>query len=126
MSPITKYSISYLIFLAVLGGALFYWNATVPPAKVHPWSFYILGFFAIVFFLNHVFLLNAEDKRPAVFIRRFMATTALRLFLFMIVMLSYAVTHKELANLFIWHILVFYLSFTVFEIVSLYRHFQKK
>ena len=126
MSALTKYSLSYLIFLAFIGGGLWYWNSTAAPEKVHPLSYFIFAFFALVFFLNHLYLLNAENKKPAIFIRRFMATTAMRLFLFMIIMLSYAVTHKVLANLFIWHILVFYLTFTVFEIASLYRHFRKK
>ena len=115
-----------MIFLACIAGGLYFWNATAAPEKVHPLSYYLLGFFAIVFYLNHLFLLNAENKKPAVFIRRFMATTALRLFLFVIIMLAYAITHKPLANLFIWHILVFYFAFTIFEIASLYRHFQKK
>jgi len=126
MSPLKKYSLTYSIFLALVAAALYYWNSISSPEKILPVSYLLFAFFAIVFFLNHLYLLNAENKKADVFIRRFMGTTALRLFLFLIIMLVYAVTHKALATLFIWHVLIFYFAFTVFEIVSLYRHFQKK
>lgn len=126
MSALTKYLIAYFIFLCAVGGALYYHNSISEPLKVHPLSFYIFGFFALVFLLNHIFLLNADNKKPAVFIRRFMASSALRLFLFVIIIVGYAVTHKSLAVLFIWHVLIFYFLFTVFEVISLYLHSRKK
>ncbi|HET6992810.1 MAG TPA: hypothetical protein VFJ43_15860 [Bacteroidia bacterium] len=126
MSARTNYFLLYSIYLVLIASALFYWNSSQPAEKTHPLSWIIFGGFAIAYFLNHIYLTNAEDKKPEVFIRRFMGTTALRLFLFMIIMLAYAVTHKALANLFIWHILIFYFLFTGFEIALLYNHFKKK
>jgi len=126
MSPIKKYLIHYSLFIVLVAIALFYWNGSQGVQKTHPQSWIIYGLFVLVYLLNHLYLTLYENKNPAVFVRRFMGSTALRLFLFFSIMLGYAVTHKALANLFIWHILIFYFIFTVFEIVRLYNHFKKK
>jgi cobalamin biosynthesis protein CobD/CbiB len=126
MQAIAKYLLRYSIFLLLIASALFYWNNSQPAEKIHPLSWIIFGAFAIAYFLNHIYLLNAENKKAEVFIRRFMGTTVLRLFVFIIIIMAYALTHKTLARLFIWHILVFYFFFTVFEVALLYNHFKRK
>jgi hypothetical protein len=127
MPAISKYILRYSIYLALIASALFYWNYSQPSEKVLlPLSWILFGFFAIGYCLNHIYLVNSENKRPEIFIRRFMGTTVLRLFVLMIIMVVFAMTHKTLANLFIWHMLVFYFLFTAFEIAVLYSHFQKK
>jgi hypothetical protein len=80
----------------------------------------------VLFFLLHLFLLNAENKKPGVFVRRFMGVSTIRLFLLLIIIVAYAATNHLLATLFILHFLVFYFLFSGFEIVSLYRHFKPK
>src|ERR1035437_5837929 len=119
MSALAKYFLRYFIFLILVACALFYWNYSQPLEKTLPLSWGIFGFFAIVFLLIHLFLLNSENKKPGVFIRRFMGTSTLRLFVFVIIIVFYAITHKAQATLFILYFLVFYFLFAAFEIASL-------
>lgn len=126
MNAYLKYFIRYSIFLALVAAALYYWNTSQPPQKVHPLSWGIFAFFAILFFLFHIFLLNAENKKPGVFVRRFMGVSTVRLFILLIIIVIYAVSNHLLATLFIFHFLIFYFLFAAFEIASLYGHFKPK
>ncbi len=126
MKPaLSHYLIRFVIFLAVVAGLLLAWNYS-RPEKALPVAWGLLAFFAVASFGSHLFLLNAEDKRPAVFVRRFMGTTTVRLFVFIIILAGYSFTHVPQAVSFILHFLVFYLVFTAFEITMLYRHFRPK
>jgi hypothetical protein len=122
---ISHYLIRFVIFLAVVAGLLYAYQH-FNPAEALPIAWGLLGFFAVASFGAHLFLLNAEDKRPAVFVRRFMGTTTVRLFVFIIILAGYSFTHVPQAVSFILHFLVFYLVFTAFEITMLYRHFRPK
>lgn len=126
MNSHTKYFLRYSIFLALIAAALYYWNTSQPVQKVHPLSWGIFGFFAVIFFFMHLFLLNAEDKKPGVFVRRFMGVSTIRLFVLLGIIVLYSMTHATLATLFIWHFLIFYFLFAAFEIGSLYNHFKPK
>ncbi len=126
MTTLTKHFLLYSIFLALIAGALFYWNYSQPIENVLSASWGVFAFFAVSFLLNHLSLLNAENKKPGVFIRRFMGTSTLRLFVFVIIIVLYAMTHKTQAHLFILHFLIFYFLFATFEIATLYNHFRPK
>ena len=126
MPALQKYFISYSIFLAAVALGLYAYIRTQPAEHVHPLAWPLFGFFAVVYLLSHLFLLNAEDKKAGVFIRRFMGTSSLRLFVFLLILVFYAFANHALATLFIWHFLAFYFPFTVFEIASLYGHFRPK
>ncbi len=126
MKPaLSHYLVRFVIFLAIAAGLLSAWNYARPEHAL-PIAWGLLAFFALASFASHLFLLNAEDKRPAIFIQRFMATTTVRLFVFIIILAGYSFTHKPQAVLFILHFLVFYFVFTTFEITMLYRHFRPK
>lgn len=126
MTALQKYFLQYSILLLVVASALCYWNFTQAPVNVLGISWIIFGFFAIVFFSLHLFLVNAENKRPGVFVKRFMGISTIRLFAMLVIIVLYAMSHKQLATLFIWHFLAFYFVFSGFEIATLYNHFKKK
>jgi hypothetical protein len=126
MNSHTKYFTTYSVFLALIAGALYFWNDSQPIEHKHPLSWYIFGFFALMFFLLHLFLLNAENKKPGVFVRRFMGVSTIRLFVLLGIIVLYSITYPYLATLFIWHFLIFYFLFAAFEIASLYTHFKPK
>jgi len=54
-----------------------------------------------------------------------MAVTTFRLLIFLGVLVFYTFLHRLHAVLFVWHFLVFYFTFTVFEVAALYAHFKK-
>ena len=76
----------------------------------------LFGTFSIVF---HNVLLNSIKGRPQRFVGVFMGLTGLKMFVHLLVMLAVAFLYPYLAVHFIAIYAVFYLAFTVFEIVSL-------
>lgn len=125
MNSTVRYLLFYTIFLALAAAALFAWNTNAAPNHTHPLSWGIYGFFAIAYLASHFFIMGSDGKKPAVFVRRFMAATTIRLMTFLGILVTYAFLNRELAVPFISHFLVFYFAFTVFEVASLYSHFRK-
>jgi hypothetical protein len=74
----------------------------------------------------HFILLRSGQGDPKAFVRMFMGLTTFKLFIFLLVIVAYAFTHKATAVSFILHFLIFYLLFTTFEVVLLYKHFLPK
>jgi hypothetical protein len=126
MSEHKKYAIQYSIFLGTLSLALFVWNQFAPVRFTNSLSWALLAFFALAYALGHLYILGSSGQRPAIFVRRFMATTTIRLFLFLLVLVIYIFTNREEAVSFISHFLAMYLVFTIFEVASLSKHFRRK
>lgn len=126
MSANSRFLLFYSVFVALVAGGLAIWNGnSAASQQLVPLSWYLFGFFVAAYLGSHFFIQASDDKKPAVFVRRFMATSALRLFMFIILIVAYAFTHKVTATVFIFHFLLFYLAFTAFEVATLYRHFRR-
>ncbi|GAB4139157.1 MAG: hypothetical protein Fur0041_14250 [Bacteroidia bacterium] len=126
MSAAQKFLLYYILLIVACASGLYYWNAHQPAEKTHDLSWVIFGFVAFMTGAVHLFLLNAGKNDPKVFIRSFMAATSVKLFLYLAVMVLYAISVPEKAYGFIFHFLVFYLIFTAFEVIMLYLHFRPK
>lgn len=120
-----NYNIIFGIFSALTGLGLFFYNLFAPLKATHPLSWLIWGIFVGVTFLIH-YLLTRPGKTPQQFVRMFMGLTSLKLFGFLMFLVLYALIETEGAFVFILHFLVFYLLFTVFEVITLYKHFAPK
>ena len=125
MNATSRYLLQYAVFLLLLAGALYFWNIKAPLDRISPAAWPLLGFLALAYLGSHFFMLGANGKKPGVFVRRFMGSTTIRLFLFLGIIVTYAFFNKGTAPVFIVHFLVFYVAFTAFEVASLYRHFRK-
>ena len=126
MSSTAKYLVQFSVFILALAGGLFAWNTLAPATRTHSYSWILLGFVALTYLLSHFYIMGSEDKKPAVFIRRFMASTTLRLLLFITLLFGYAFLNPGQAVVFISHFLAFYVLFTIFEVATLYRQVRKK
>jgi hypothetical protein len=121
-----SFLIRLAVFSALIAGALLVWNTTMPVWRQHPLSWVLLGFFVVITATMHFILLRSGQGDPKAFVRMFMGLTTFKLFIFLLVIVAYAFTHKATAVSFILHFLVFYLLFTTFEVVLLYKHFLPK
>lgn len=111
------------IFSALVGGGLFAWNQNARPVYTHPLSWVMLGFFILV--TAGVFMIITRPGRTTQqFVRTFMAVTTMKLFLFLIILTLYGFVDRERAFVFIFHFLVFYFLFTIFEVVALMRQMK--
>lgn len=120
-----NYNIIFGIFSALTGLGLFFYNLFAPLKATHPLSWLIWGIFVVVTWLIH-YLLTRPGKTTQQFVRMFMGLTSLKLFGFLMFLVLYALIETEGAFVFVLHFLVFYLLYTVFEVITLYKHFAPK
>lgn len=122
----TSFLIRLLVFSALIAGALWLWNAFAPVQRTLSLSWALLGFFVAITALVHYRLLRSGEGDPKAFVRQFMGLTSLKLLVYLLLIVFYAFSYKNTASVFILHFLVFYLLFTTFEVVLLYKHFSPK
>lgn len=82
---------------------------------------YLLALFFIVALAIYHFMLKALEKRPARFVYMFLLTTMVKLLVYMMFMVIYALLNREEARPFIVSFFVLYVLFTVVEVVSLLK-----
>lgn len=106
---------------------LFYLAEPRLPARFAFHEFWVIQLFMVVL-MAYLYrgLLRAGEKGNQHFVRYFMGTTALKLFLFMIILVGYALMNKETAVAFILHFFVMYLLYTIFEIALIYKRLGLK
>lgn len=120
-----QFSIRFAIFSAVIACGLAAWDHFTPEKfhVVNGWlSFSIL---CVVTYFMHLLLARAGEKQPGHFVRTFMGTTTLKLFLFLVIILLYCVLERETAMKFSLGFLAQYFLFTSFEVWALLKHFNK-
>jgi hypothetical protein len=126
MTAATKSLITYLIFVVAGAVGLYGWNATHTPPQTHELSWVIFGAVAGITGLIHLWLLKAGSGDVKVFIRIFMTATSIKLLIYLMAIVLYALTNTEKAFVFTFHFLVFYFFFTAVEVILLYSHLKPK
>ena len=86
---------------------------------------YLFAFFFIVTVAFHFGLLYSSSKNNRTFVSYYMVATAMKLFLFLAIIIIYALFNREKAVAFICNFFALYLFFTVFEVLLVYRLFGK-
>ncbi|HKR05045.1 MAG TPA: hypothetical protein VJY62_10445 [Bacteroidia bacterium] len=87
---------------------------------------YLILFFFIVNLVFHAGLLNSAKKNYRSMVTYYMMATALKLFLFLGIIIGYGLLKTGKSVAFISHFFVLYVLFTVFEVTLAYFHFKNK
>lgn len=126
MNATTRFFLTLSVFSLIVYAILFNLQSSLPPKAIFG-DFYIIQLliFAVTLGL-HSGLMNAGKKSNQAFIRFFMGATAVRLFIYMAIMIIYALFNKEKAFGFILHFFILYLLYTAFEVVFTFRQFSGK
>jgi hypothetical protein len=114
-----KYLKQLIVVILALVVIIFAWNFFFRSLSVAPWWPFYLAFFVIVTVIIHFLFLNSFRKKPKKFIGVFMIVTLSKLFLFMVVLflnVIYTPFHKASV---IAPFLLFYITFTLFEVKHL-------
>ncbi len=82
----------------------------------------LLLFFNIITIIFHYFQITGKEKK---FFQKFMLTSTIKLFIFLIFLIVYVFLNKENAVPFIVFYLILYFIFQFFEIISLLKAFKK-
>ncbi len=112
----------YSFFIAL---ADFLWNNFMEPKYLIPQVWFIFGFFIVLTISFHFFILNASKGRPQQLITSYMASSALRMILCLIVIIAYRFIDKTGIIPFAVAFILHYFLFTIFEVTLLLRHFRK-
>ncbi len=120
-----RFYIQFAFFLICVGTSIFLWNYYMP-AKIKiadEWiSFSIL---AVTTFIIRLFLFSAEKKHPAHFVTAYLGSTAIKLGVFLLIIIFYMLVKRDSAFNFVGGFLALYFLFSAFEVIILIKHFQK-
>ena len=113
---------SCLSFLCV-----YFWNSLMPTEYYNPHVYFVVVFFSLFSFLSYFFLTNSmKDENKNAFTLRFMATSGIKLFLSLFIIVIYAFVNKKQIVPFAILYLFTYFLFTGVETFFLYRKTQVK
>jgi hypothetical protein len=86
---------------------------------------FLFPFFFSVTLIVHFILSKAYEKRPAVFVSRFMLTSFLKLIFYVAVLTVYLLLNRDDAIPFSVPYLLLYVLFTAFEVISFLGYARK-
>ena len=115
-----------LLFFTILIAAIdFCWIRFMPVEKHIPHVWMMAGFFAISTALFHFLSIRASKGRPQGFIRYYMGSTALRLFVYIMIIMIYRFYDKNSLVPFAVGFMGHYFLFAFFEVPALLRELRK-
>jgi hypothetical protein len=115
-----------IILTLVLLGATYLLGTFSTLNIVLPDTYMAVGYFFGLTWIVHGMSVRASQRSPQSFIRFFMGSTALRLFVHLLVVIAYRLTFHERSVPFLIAFMIFYIIFQVFEVSSLLRFLRKK
>ena len=102
------------------------WNHQAPEKLRLNDGFWLLGIFATSVIAVHLALLNANKSPGSAFIRVFMASSMLKFFIYLTVLMAFMLFTNDDKKVLAMHFLFYYLVFNVLEVTMLYIETQKR
>lgn len=125
LSPLRSFFIQLALFSIFTMGVLYFWQQYASLRFQTDLGWLLWGFFIIVTALIHIVLVRSAEQSPRKFITNFMALSATKLFLYLMVIVIYALLKGKAALGFVILFLVLYFLYSIFEVVTLLKHFKK-
>lgn len=118
-SEVSKYA-RHLLLLTFSAGivslALFF---ILPHTWISPSLPFLFVFYYACSLISYILLDRSIQKRINSFVSVFMLTTAVKLFLYVAVMIIYAIVNRKDAIAFLMNFFVLYLVYTVYEVIKI-------
>lgn len=121
-----KFIIRLLALTFIIAIAVYLLKEAIPSRYYYSNFPVLLGFFIIVTVAFHAGLEKSYRKGSKEFIRYYMGATGAKLFLYLIIIIAYAMVNKENTVAFVTSFLLFYIIYTVFEVANSMHHFGPK
>ena len=116
-------SLSVLTSIIVLIGFIVFWF--ILPGKYLNVFPFLLLFFSFVTLVTHFVLMRSLTKSQRAFINTFMLSVMARLLVYLMFFGIYIYLNKENVLVFTIIFLLFYITFTLFEVISVLRYLKK-
>ena len=120
-----NFLVKLFIYSVVIAAIDFCWIRFMPIEKHIPHVWLMLIFFVATTTVFHYFSLQQAKGKPQGFIRYYMGSTALRLFLYILVIAAYGFYDKSTVILFAIGFMLHYFFFTAFEVSTLLKELKK-
>jgi hypothetical protein len=114
-----------LYFSAIIGLVALVASFIIPDQFITPALPFLIPFFIAVTLLSYHYLIQATSRRFIRFVNVFLLSIVLKLLLYMIVMVVYALLQRADAVPFLLAFFILYLCYTIFESVNIIRFAQK-
>jgi hypothetical protein len=115
-----------LILTLICSTGVFLWNSYGQEEKRLNALWLITGIFTLSSGLFQYLLIRAETQKPGTFVRVFMGAVALKLLVYIGLIVLYSIFFRAHAVVFIMGFLLHYLLFSGIEVISLFGYFRKK
>jgi hypothetical protein len=125
LSSFKSFFIKLSLFSIFSLSILLLWQQFASPRFQTNLNWLIWIFFITTTALIHIVLVKASEESPKKFVTSFLALTGLKLFTYLIIILIYALFKRQAALGFVVFFLAMYLLYSMFEIITLLRHFKK-
>ncbi len=125
LSHLRSFFIQLALFSIFTMGVLYFWQQYASLRFQTDLGWLLWGFFIVVTALIHIVLVRSAEQSPRKFITNFMALSASKLFLYLMVIVIYALLKGKAALGFVILFLVLYFLYSIFEVVTLLKHFKK-
>ena len=125
LAPLKSFFIQLALFSIFTMGVLYFWQKYASLRFQTDLGWLIWAFFIIVTALIHIVLVRSAEQSPRKFITNFMAVSGAKLFVYLMVIVIYALLKGKAALGFVILFLVLYFLYSIFEVVTLLKHFKK-
>ena len=122
----TAFLARLLLYAAGLTIAWLLVRASIPPRFYYENTWVLVVFFFVTTAVFHYGLLSAAEKTNRNVVTYYMLSTAVKLVLYFLVLVGYAMAWPGEAVPFVSSFFMLYVFFTVFEVSAAYRHFKNK
>ncbi len=120
-SPYLRFLKRLLLFSLILGLITVLFVFFLPKIFISPALPFLFFFFIASSLLSYYYLLKSMKKKFIRFTNTFLLITAIKLLLYVAVMVIYVLIHREDAVPFLLSFFILYLCYTVFEVVILLK-----
>jgi len=119
-----NFLVKLFLFAIVISVIDFCWIRFMPVSKHIPHVWMIIGFFVVMTSVFHFFSISQSKGKPQGFVRFYMGSTALRLFMYIMVIIAYRFYDKSTLVPFALGFMTHYFLFTIFEVPVLLKELR--
>jgi hypothetical protein len=126
MNPALKKFIGYCLLTGsvLIVGTLSLNYLTVKHLDLTP-VYFVVFFVMVITILFHLYLLRVSKGDSKTFISKFMASSGLKLMIYLTVIVVYIVSYRLNAKVFLTSFLISYFVFSVIEVIFILTHLKK-
>lgn len=124
-SPVARFLLLAFLITVACAAFMYLWQGKMKDEFVMQNGYVLLGAVALTCVGAQLFLLSSAAGDAKAFVRKFMLSTVLKMFLFLGVIMGYMLFSEESKKAVVLYFLMAYVPFTLLEVSTLYSELRK-